>query len=218
MRALIKAGGFCLYNNFVSVFNYCLDFGTKGSISMSKEKIYFEEGDVSVTSSRVLYGAKNHFLRNINSAQVTHEPSNKGALYLTSVFFLVLGIAVWLYTYGAGTRFFAVSCLLISGIPLIGALTSKEKYFAYIVGSGLGSGGHSYFLESETDELPTKVVDAINSALLDLHKLGESEKSDEKSDNKPDSSDEIMKLKGLLDAGAITQEEFDAKKKELLGL
>ena len=58
----------------------------------------------------------------------------------------------------------------------------------------------------------------INSALLDLHKLGESEKSDEKSDNKPDSSDQIMKLKGLLDAGAITQEEFDAKKKELLGL
>lgn len=30
--------------------------------------------------------------------------------------------------------------------------------------------------------------------------------------------DEIMKLKQLLDAGAITQEEFDAKKKELLGL
>ena len=31
-------------------------------------------------------------------------------------------------------------------------------------------------------------------------------------------ADEIMKFKGLLDAGAITQEEYDAKKKQLLGL
>lgn len=31
-------------------------------------------------------------------------------------------------------------------------------------------------------------------------------------------ADEIMKFKNLLDMGAITQEEFDAKKKELLGL
>lgn len=32
------------------------------------------------------------------------------------------------------------------------------------------------------------------------------------------SADEIKKFKELLDMGAITQEEFDAKKKELLGL
>ena len=31
-------------------------------------------------------------------------------------------------------------------------------------------------------------------------------------------ADEILKLKQLLDIGAITQEEFDAKKKQLLGL
>ena len=31
-------------------------------------------------------------------------------------------------------------------------------------------------------------------------------------------ADEIKKFKELLDAGAITQEEYDAKKKELLGL
>lgn len=31
------------------------------------------------------------------------------------------------------------------------------------------------------------------------------------------SADEIMKLKNLLDMGIITQEEFDAKKKQLLG-
>ena len=33
-----------------------------------------------------------------------------------------------------------------------------------------------------------------------------------------DPLDKIKKLKGLLDIGAITQEEFDAKKKQLLDL
>ena len=43
-------------------------------------------------------------------------------------------------------------------------------------------------------------------------------KPDQKDEKGNDSADEVMKLKGLLDAGAITQEEFDTKKKELLGL
>lgn len=34
----------------------------------------------------------------------------------------------------------------------------------------------------------------------------------------PSAADEILKFKGLLDSGVITQEEFDAKKKQLLGL
>ena len=34
----------------------------------------------------------------------------------------------------------------------------------------------------------------------------------------PSSADELKKFKDLLDSGAITQEEFDAKKKQLLGL
>ena len=39
------------------------------------------------------------------------------------------------------------------------------------------------------------------------------------STEKPNTSlDELVKLKSLLDAGIITQEEFDAKKKQLLGL
>lgn len=37
-------------------------------------------------------------------------------------------------------------------------------------------------------------------------------------ENKISNADEILKYKNLLDAGAITQEEFDAKKKQLLGL
>ena len=34
----------------------------------------------------------------------------------------------------------------------------------------------------------------------------------------PSAADELLKYKDLLDKGILTQEEFDAKKKELLGL
>ena len=43
--------------------------------------------------------------------------------------------------------------------------------------------------------------------------------SNERENNKAASSaDELMKFKELLDSGVITQEEFDVKKKQLLGL
>lgn len=43
--------------------------------------------------------------------------------------------------------------------------------------------------------------------------------SNERENNKTASSaDELMKFKELLDSGVITQEEFDVKKKQLLGL
>ncbi len=43
-------------------------------------------------------------------------------------------------------------------------------------------------------------------------------KNSAKESNTNSSLDEIKKLKELLDCGAITQEEFDSKKKELLNL
>lgn len=51
--------------------------------------------------------------------------------------------------------------------------------------------------------------DEQRAALLD--EIGKSAKS-------VSAADEIAKYKDLLDSGAITQEEFDAKKKQLLGL
>lgn len=44
------------------------------------------------------------------------------------------------------------------------------------------------------------------------------QKEDTAKEIRTDTADEIKKFKELLDSGAITQEEFDAKKKQLLGL
>ncbi|MBQ4158616.1 MAG: SHOCT domain-containing protein [Clostridia bacterium] len=39
-----------------------------------------------------------------------------------------------------------------------------------------------------------------------------------KQENPQSNADELKEYKDLLDAGILTQEEFDAKKKQLLGL
>ena len=46
--------------------------------------------------------------------------------------------------------------------------------------------------------------------------LSETKKETKEKKEKPSAADEIKKYKDLLDSGAITQEEFDKKKKELL--
>ena len=62
------------------------------------------------------------------------------------------------------------------------------------------------------------VIEELLSTLSQL--LGAQEQSETAAASAPQLSaaDEIAKFKGLLDSGAITQEEFDAKKKQLLGL
>lgn len=54
-------------------------------------------------------------------------------------------------------------------------------------------------------------VNAVNKAKEELGK------SRQYSTNQISVADELIKFKGLLDQGVITQEEFDKKKKELLG-
>ncbi|MBQ9850794.1 MAG: SHOCT domain-containing protein [Clostridia bacterium] len=55
----------------------------------------------------------------------------------------------------------------------------------------------------------------INKLLIERQKKESPTVIEEK---KTDSSDDLIKLKELLDKEIITQEEFDAKKKQLLGL
>ena len=56
----------------------------------------------------------------------------------------------------------------------------------------------------------------IKEVLLKL--IEEKDNSTNLNQNNASSSDELKKLKELLDMGIISQEEFDAKKKQLLGL
>lgn len=57
-----------------------------------------------------------------------------------------------------------------------------------------------------------------NKIIIDIEKALHTAKAEKENKNAPSSADEIKKYKELLDNGVITQEEFDAKKKQLLGL
>lgn len=48
--------------------------------------------------------------------------------------------------------------------------------------------------------------------------ISEKKSTEKETDNSMSAADEILKFKQLLDIGAITEEEFEAKKKQLLGL
>ena len=61
-----------------------------------------------------------------------------------------------------------------------------------------------------------QAVQAVSDRLHSL--LAELQGGGEKTAPASSAADEIKKFKELLDLGAITQEEFDAKKKQLLGL
>jgi hypothetical protein len=185
---------------------------------MSEQKIYFEEGDVSVTTSRVVLGDDNFVLKNISAVKVASQKRRLLGFAIAALFLF------WFYStstlkYTGGTTKFAPHALTYPLlIPAIASLYFlRDRYFIEISFGGKPS----KFLESQKKmDLHSKVVDAINNALFDLDKKSnssdiESEKTDDKNN---DATDEVMKLKGLLDNGAITQEEFDKKKKELLGL
>lgn len=67
----------------------------------------------------------------------------------------------------------------------------------------------------------SKCPECYSKALTDLEPITMDEyKKIKQEENKPilSSADEIKKYKDLLDSGVITQEEFDEKKKQLLGL
>lgn len=68
---------------------------------------------------------------------------------------------------------------------------------------------------------PILMQDKINKVITagDVQKESKTVRSEaKKEETEVGSADEIKKFKELLDTGAITQEEFDAKKKQLLGL
>lgn len=69
-------------------------------------------------------------------------------------------------------------------------------------------------LLANADELKSTIMDSL--AALPIENMVAT--TEIKQEIQPSSADELKKFKGLLDMGVITQEEFDAKKRQLLGL
>lgn len=88
------------------------------------------------------------------------------------------------------------------------------------VGAGISvaGGNKEYLFYPESDkEAALALYDAIIAHVSTLN-AEQVEVVEQSNEDATSSADELLKFKDLLDAGVITQDEFDAKKKQILGL
>ena len=177
---------------------------------MAEEKIYFQQDNVTVTSSKVIMEDKNFVLGNISTVKFGIHQNARVAKIIGIILFVV-GVGFGFITNWNDS---GMAVAIVFSVIAAGLFLMKNKYCVQV-----SAGGHAIpYLISKTPETPQKVAEAINNALLDLNNNQEAEKSNEKSDGEPDKGEELRKFKKMLDEGLITQDEYDAKKKELLGL
>ena len=180
---------------------------------MSEEKIYLKGDDFEVTSSKVVVGSTTYALRNIAGTSIQEQKQGGKIVGWT---FIVIGILFFIFSVSSPISIVSaiapVSFFFIIGFLFIKFL--KDKWFVKISSGGI----QSNILHNIEKKPVQDVVDAINQALLDLDSNKEKSKAQKVVDGPELSANELTKLKGLLDEGVITQEDFDAKKKEILGL
>lgn len=107
-----------------------------------------------------------------------------------------------------------------AGVGAISAIGGLASIF------GGGTIFHTHHLQGQADRYTDKIVDYSRCPSCNSTDISEMKNVEEKRPNQSNSdtisavspAEEIKKFKELLDMGAITQEEYDAKKKQLLGL
>ncbi|WP_255463149.1 SHOCT domain-containing protein [Lactobacillus sp. 3B(2020)] len=104
----------------------------------------------------------------------------------------------------------------------VSPISEDKKAFSFgkAVGGALltgGVGALAGFAGKKTGKL-VWVCNNCHSKFTAYGNPNQSTQGDADEQNKNDAAEEIMKYKNLLDNGAITQEEFEAKKKQLLKL
>lgn len=93
-------------------------------------------------------------------------------------------------------------------IPLSKVNAVKYKKGLFVGEIEIWDGASMFRVKSVLKKTLIPFINAVNNSIEEMKKT--------KNSPKLSVADEIMKFKRLLDEGAITQEEFDKKKKELL--
>ena len=93
-------------------------------------------------------------------------------------------------------------------IPLSKVNAGKYKKGLFVGEIEIWDGASMFRVKSVLKKTLIPFINAVNNSIEEMKKTQNSPKLSV--------ADEIMKFKRLLDEGAITQEEFDKKKKELL--
>lgn len=97
-------------------------------------------------------------------------------------------------------------------LPVDSVSATSTISFLKGISVSTSSGKISFLIIKNTDE----IYEVINNLLIERQK--NKPKTETTIVQNSDEADKLKKYKDLLDSGVITQEEFDAKKKQLLGL
>ena len=107
---------------------------------------------------------------------------------------------------------------------VLNAASSSVSSIFSIANAVAGSAYHAYEGSKMADRSSNRVIDYSKCQYcgsMDIYETDEEETSNDNITSTANSNsvaDELKKFKELLDNGVLTQEEFDAKKKQLLGL
>lgn len=143
---------------------------------------------------------------------------------ITLALFLVIGVIVFIPFYLVNLNEMTVTDKRIYGKVLFGkrvdlpidsvSAVSTSRMFKGVSVS-TASGRITFYGMKNADE----IYSAINRLLIERQDLARvSSKPEIIVESQTDEVDKLMKYKNLLEQGVITQEEFDAKKKQILGL
>lgn len=174
------------------------------------EKIYYQKDNVLVTSTRAEMAGKTLVMSNITSVSLAVIPPDGGCATLI----MIGGGLLVLVSLMALTSMWPIALIGV-GIAILGYwLMPKDTTYAVNLSS---SSGESRALQSPDKAYIEEIISAIKQAIVDsdVQKV-ETVASSQSSRLTDDTFEKLKSLNDMFAAGLITQQEYDAKKAEML--
>ncbi len=201
-------------------------------MSSQPETTYYEQDSVLVTSQRAEFTGKTFAMANITSVNMTtlKQSHKQGCGYFAFLGFfgIIPLIGGSILGSNSNTQYPANtlgvlggSVLMLLGFAWIGYNILKwlgeEATYTYSYAVNLTSAsGESKAMESSDEQQITAIVEGIKRAIVERDSIVASTPQQRTDSHQKGIPEKLHDLKGLLDAGIITSQEYDAKKTDLL--
>jgi len=130
-----------------------------GSLSGCDERTYYRDSNVTVTSTRAIFGTKTYAMANVTSVTLREDNPNKGVGCVLLVIGGVISLATLLFY---PTTAAIIACVTV--VLAIAAGTSQKRTYWVRVDS---ASAESDALSSPNREYVEKIVKAVNQAIID---------------------------------------------------
>lgn len=185
---------------------------TSRKSSIKPERTYYQSGDVLITSTRAEIGGKTFVMSNITSVNLEQNPPRYGC----GILLIAGGMLSTIFGFGMGSDSLLLFLLLGVVCVVLGILAYQAGKATYEVNLTSAS-GEVRVMESTNRQHLEEIIEAIKEAVIDSG-VQEVKPMDKESKLQPSGElvQQLTSLKKLLDSGAITTQEYDTVKANLL--